>query len=196
MIFKAEKFYIAPCMLKDKVPDKVLEFSTESSKYTSRLCFSTTAKMIPVQVFHSLIAECISKWPVYRCKGKMQMFCGCSIFDVGTNHLLYICFTDGSLQIWIRKLSTNESEPDTKLCIEIKLFVQHHLIKTLQDSHELELYVKCPKASPKPSGHWWKVDEMNEEIRCDEHDPPFMLSKSFLMKYWDSLCLGKKLFSI
>ncbi|XP_053406953.1 uncharacterized protein LOC128559434 isoform X2 [Mercenaria mercenaria] len=184
---QCEDFYIAPCVLKQTVPDRLLEFSVGDCKSTSRLCFSTASKIMPVQVFHKLIADCITRWPISQHKSAYQIFCGCCMFDVDNLHMLYVYFRDSVIQIWITKYSKIEPEPDINVCIAVKEFVEQHLHNTLRGSCELETYVKCPHANIKLPDHWWKVDELseNKEVRCNSHDPRIVLTTSELMKYWD-----------
>ncbi|XP_053407687.1 uncharacterized protein LOC128559584 [Mercenaria mercenaria] len=181
-----EDFYIVPCVLKQSVPPKFLRYNYGDCRSTTKLCFTTPSRIIPVQVFNKLLAECVKKWPVSRERGKCLMFCGCAVFDVAELHKLYVFLKDNLIQTWINNYSHLHPEHDIDVCLNVRGFITDRLRQFVRDSRELEVYVVCPKASYNITDSMWKVDSLTqkEEVLCDGHGCPHPIRTSKLLKHW------------
>ncbi|XP_053391258.1 roc-COR-CHAT protease-like [Mercenaria mercenaria] len=181
-----EDFYFAPCFLKQTAPDLLLEIDEQECKSTSRLCFTTSSRIISVQLFNKLLAECITKWPISKQNDQYLIFCGCALFSVAKLHELYIYLRDSVIQIWIYKYSKKEPEPDSVVCSNVKDFITDSLNNGIRGSTELEMFVICQESPFKTTENMLKVDDLlrEEEYKCNSHERRHVVSTSTLLKCW------------
>ncbi|XP_053406446.1 uncharacterized protein LOC123546061 [Mercenaria mercenaria] len=179
------EFYVAPCVLKQTVPDSLIMFNCGGCRSTTKLCFTTPSRIIPVQMFNKLLAECITKWPISKQNGQYLMFCGCGVFDLTDMHEIYVYLRDNVIQIWINTYS-EFTELDRDLCLNVRDYITESLCQSVRGSCEIETYVACPESFLKETQCMWKVEYLSEkkEIRCSGHGRRHAVRTSEILKYW------------
>ncbi|XP_053379713.1 uncharacterized protein LOC128548550 isoform X2 [Mercenaria mercenaria] len=161
---KVEWEWFAPCVLKKEVHEDLIKlesrqcgsFECETYTFTSKLCFTTSTKFIPVAIFNRLLAACIREWEVYKRNKECHLYCGCGIFQLRGGHLLYVFFYANVVQIWIKRNTTKKDAPSGELCLKVKCFVKKFLNSCFHT--KLDEYYKCPTA-----------DTRNTEMHKDEN---------------------------
>ncbi|XP_053385683.1 uncharacterized protein LOC123537873 [Mercenaria mercenaria] len=180
-------YFFAPCVLKTSPPEDLLACNDcENRRSTSKLCFTTRSGFLPTAVFNKLLAACISKWPLTKTNRKHLIFCGCGIFDLKDNHILYVYFFDHVIQIWITKLSAKDQEPSTSLCSDAYAFVLDLLQNRLRLSSAMEVFIRSQCSDLHSHDNMFPVDEIaqNPEVVCSCRTEKHVLRTNELLKYW------------
>ncbi|XP_053386499.1 uncharacterized protein LOC123537921 isoform X2 [Mercenaria mercenaria] len=179
-------YYFAPCFGKKPPPEDLACNDCEDRRSTSKLCFKTRSGFLPTAVFNRLLAACISKWPLTKINGKRSVFCGCGIFDLKDNHILYVYFFDHVIQIWITKLSAKDREPSTSLCLDAYAFVLDLLQNRLRLTSAMEVFLRSQCSDLHSNHKMCTFDEKAKktEVVCSCRSEKHVLRTNELTKYW------------
>ncbi|KAL3854519.1 hypothetical protein ACJMK2_013784, partial [Sinanodonta woodiana] len=188
---KVENYFLAPCMLKEKTPERVLfpKPDTEMKSSSSILCYNFVDKFLPSPIFHRLLATCVSRWPIAQRKSENQIFCGCCIFRLDPHHELTVLFKEYIIFVQVIRFGTTEKTPSFELCINVKEFITKtltNIIGYLGHSFKFEMSVQCPKYLG------YRVDclipltdlQGNEDFSCDLHDDIHVFRTQDVLRFW------------
>ncbi|XP_053391534.1 uncharacterized protein LOC128554301, partial [Mercenaria mercenaria] len=176
--------YFAPCILKQAPSEDLLKlgdikkrkchFSADGTTFTSKLCYTTKSKFIPLAIFNRLLVECVSRWNIRREKNRetgeerVDIYCGCGIFRLRSAHILYVHFRNNVVQIWIVRCSDNL--PSKEICLDVKKRMDEFFEKVFKKC-EVECHFKCPTA-PSWENAMHTLDELKQgnSVLCDYHN--------------------------
>ncbi|KAL3854570.1 hypothetical protein ACJMK2_013834, partial [Sinanodonta woodiana] len=188
---KVENYFLAPCMLKEKTPERVLfpKPDTEMKSSSSILCYNFVDKFLPSPIFHRLLATCVSRWPIAQRKSENQIFCGCCIFRLDPHHELTVLFKEYIIFVQVIRFGTTEKTPSFELCIDVKEFITKtltNIIGYLGHSLTFEMSLQCPKYLG------YRVDclipltdlQRNEDFSCDFHDDIHVFRSQDILRFW------------
>ncbi|KAL3854596.1 hypothetical protein ACJMK2_013860, partial [Sinanodonta woodiana] len=196
---KADNYFLAPCMLKEKTPENVMfpKPDPEMKSSSSVLCYNFVDKFLPSPIFHRLLATCVSRWPIAQTKLENQIFCGSCIFNLDHHHRLTVLFKEYIIFVQVFRFGTTEMTPSSKLCIEVQDFITKTLtsiIGNLGHSLKFEMYVQCPRSVG------YRLDclipladlQGNVDVPCHVHDVHAIRSQDVL-KFWfpEEVCQNK-----
>ncbi|KAL3854599.1 hypothetical protein ACJMK2_013863 [Sinanodonta woodiana] len=187
---KADNYFLAPCMLKEKTPDNVMfpKPDPEMKSSSSVLCYNFVDKFLPSPIFHRLLATCVSRWPIAQTKLENQIFCGCCIFNLDHHHRLTVLFREYVIFVQVFRFGATEMTPSSKLCITVQEFITKTLtsiIGYLGHSLKFEMSVQCPRSVG------YRLDclipladlQGNVDVPCHFHDVHAIRSQDVL-KFW------------
>ncbi|XP_053390918.1 uncharacterized protein LOC128553766, partial [Mercenaria mercenaria] len=181
---KKQDSYFAPCVLKQAPSESLLKlcdtkkgecpFSTDEKTFTSKLCYTTKSKFIPMAIFNRLLADCITRWEIHRKKNhesgeeRVDIYCGCGIFSLQNAHILYVHFRDNVVQIWIVRCS--KKSPSKEICVEVKKHMDDFFEKVFKKC-EVERHFKCP-TGPSQKDAMYPHDKLKKDssVYCDYHE--------------------------
>ncbi|KAL3854524.1 hypothetical protein ACJMK2_013789 [Sinanodonta woodiana] len=188
---KVENYFLAPCMLKEKTPERVMfpKPDTEMKSSSSILCYKFVDKFLPSPIFHRLLATCVSRWPIAQRKSENQIFCGCCIFRLDPHHELTVLFKEYIVFVQVIRFGTTEKTPSVEFCIDVKEFITKtltNIIGYLGHSLTFEMSVQCPKYLG------YRVDclipltdlQGNEDFSCDFHDDIHVFRSQDVLRFW------------
>ncbi|KAL3854314.1 hypothetical protein ACJMK2_013588 [Sinanodonta woodiana] len=188
---KVENYFLAPCMLKGKTPERVMfpKPDPEMKSSSSILCYNFVDKFMPSPIFHRLLATCVSRWPIAQRKSENQIFCGCCIFRLDPHHELTVLFKEYIIFVQVIRFGTTEMTPSFELCIDVKEFITKtltNIIGYLGHSLTFEMSVQCPKYLG------YRVDclipltdlQGNADFTCDFHDDIHVFRSQDVLRFW------------
>ncbi|KAL3854330.1 hypothetical protein ACJMK2_013604 [Sinanodonta woodiana] len=188
---KVENYFLAPCMLKEKTPERVMfpKPDPEMKSSSSILCYNFVDKFLPSPIFHRLLATCVSRWPIAQRKTENQIFCGCCIFRLDPHHELTVLFKEYIIFVQVIRFGTTEKTPSFELCIDVKEFISKtltNIIGYLGHSLKFEMSVQCPKYLG------YRVDclipltdlQGSEDFSCDFHDDIHAFRSHDVLRFW------------
>ncbi|KAL3854279.1 hypothetical protein ACJMK2_013553 [Sinanodonta woodiana] len=188
---KVENYFLAPCMLKEKTPERVMlpKPDPDMKSSSSVLCYNFVDKFLPPPIFHRLLATCVSRWPIAQRKSENQIFCGCCIFRLDPHHELTVLFKKYSIFVQVFRFGTTEKTPSFELCIEVKEFITKtltNIIGYLGRSLKFEMSVQCPKYLGYRADCLIPLTDLqgNEDFSCDFHDDIHVFRSKDLLRFW------------
>ncbi|KAK3588327.1 hypothetical protein CHS0354_016698 [Potamilus streckersoni] len=143
-----ENYFIAPCMLHEKTPQKIICPKPDPQiENSSVLCYVFVEKFLPTPIFHRLIAACIARWPIATHKKENQIFCGCCVFQLGQNHKLTIHVREHVIFVRVARKGIKDKTLSPKLYIEVRELITtmlNNITGNLGQNLKFEYCIRCP----------------------------------------------------
>ncbi|KAL3889149.1 hypothetical protein ACJMK2_001503, partial [Sinanodonta woodiana] len=187
---KKEKYYLAPCILRQKTPREILcPESDPNEKSTSALCFVCKQKCLPPPVFHRLVGACLTHWPIAKQNEENLIYCGCCVFDIDEYHRLYLHFLGHVIFARVTIMAVQDISQSSKLCSEARKFISENLNKiigNLGQSLEFEPHIQCPGCDADKLTGMISVPELQKKkvVVCRSHVKGIPLESQQLLKFW------------
>ncbi|KAL3889125.1 hypothetical protein ACJMK2_001479, partial [Sinanodonta woodiana] len=187
---KKEKYYLAPCILRQKTPREILcPESDPNEKSTSALCFVCKQKCLPPPVFHRLVGACLTHWPIAKQNEENLIYCGCCVFDIDEYHRLYLHFLGHVIFARVTIMAVQDISQSSKLCSEARKFISENLNKiigNLGQSLEFEPHMQCPGCDADKLTGMIAVLELQKKkvVVCRSHVKSIPLESQQLLKFW------------
>ncbi|KAL3889053.1 hypothetical protein ACJMK2_001411 [Sinanodonta woodiana] len=182
-----EDYYLAPCILKQKTPKKLICPESDPEKErTSSLCFVCKEKFLPPPIFHRLVGACLTHWPIAKQNNENLIYCGCCAFDIDEYHRLTLHIL-GHV-IFARVTIIADISQSSKVCSEARTFIFENLSKitdNLDQSLEFEPHIQCPDCHADSLEGMIAVPRLQKEkVVCKVHAKPHTLVSRQLLKFW------------
>ncbi|KAL3889477.1 hypothetical protein ACJMK2_001817 [Sinanodonta woodiana] len=149
---KVEEYFLTPCMLREECPKEVISPERDQRIVsTPVLCYIFRGKYLPPPIFHRLIADCITRWPVAKKKETQEnlIFCGCCVFNLDLFHRLTLYCRSHIVFARITRMVNDEVKTvDAKLCTKVRMIISRTLTKItsyLSQNLQYGMSVQCPQ---------------------------------------------------
>ncbi|KAL3888930.1 hypothetical protein ACJMK2_001290, partial [Sinanodonta woodiana] len=184
---KEEDYYLAPCILKQKTPKKLICPESDPEKErTSSLCFVCKGMFLPPPIFHRLVGACLTHWPIAKQNNDNLIYCGCCAFDIDEYHRLTLHFL-GHV-IFARVTITADISQSSKVCSEARKFISENLSKiteNLGQCLEFESHIQCPDCDADSLEGMIAMPRLQKEkVVCNAHVKSHTIESRQLLMFW------------